>query len=117
MTNKMDPVELARELGEIARTTTDPETGRRLAELVKRLLAAAGLPPDDEPGGGETPTEWVHQIARVYGQPLTRVYPARQDSCHGGLAFGADGLNNSRLDLRVCSLGLTRFYLTSRTAT
>ena len=42
MTNKMDPVELARELGEIARTTTDPETGRRLAELVKRLLAAAG---------------------------------------------------------------------------
>ncbi|MGA9013940.1 MAG: hypothetical protein WB509_15720 [Acetobacteraceae bacterium] len=63
MTNKVDPVDLARELAEIARTTTDPETGRRLAELVKRLLAAAGLPPDDEAGGGEVPTEWVHQIA------------------------------------------------------
>ncbi len=71
MTNKVDPVDLARELAEIARTTTDPETGRRLAELVKRLLAAAGLPPDDEAGGGEVPTEWVHQIAEFYGQPLT----------------------------------------------
>jgi hypothetical protein len=46
MTNKMDPVELARELGEIARTTTDPETGRRLTEFVKRLPNGDKLMPN-----------------------------------------------------------------------
>lgn len=45
MNDKTDIVELARELAEIARTTTDQETGRRLVELVERLLGEAGLPP------------------------------------------------------------------------
>jgi hypothetical protein len=42
---------LADELAAIAKSTTDPETARRLTEVVKRLLEAAGLPP----GGGDTP--------------------------------------------------------------
>ncbi len=46
MPDRTDLVDLARELGEIAGTTADPETGRRLAELVERMLEKAGLPPD-----------------------------------------------------------------------
>jgi hypothetical protein len=59
MWNELDPLELAHELAEIARTTRDSETGTRLLELVKRLLADAGLPDDDDIGGGEPPTHWM----------------------------------------------------------
>ena len=48
MTIKIDIVELAHEIAEIARTTTDPETGRLLIELVKELLREAGMPPDGD---------------------------------------------------------------------
>jgi hypothetical protein len=48
MTNKIDIVELAHEVAEIARTTTDPKTGRLLIELVNKLLRGAGLPPDGD---------------------------------------------------------------------
>lgn len=44
MMDKIDPMELARELARIASTTTDEETGRRLMEIVERILQAAGLP-------------------------------------------------------------------------
>jgi hypothetical protein len=47
MTDEIDAVELARELAEIARTTTDPRTGELLIELINRLLGGAGLPSDD----------------------------------------------------------------------
>jgi hypothetical protein len=52
MNTLVDAVTLARELAEIARTTTDVRTGRQLMEVVNRLLTEAGLSPD---GGGETP--------------------------------------------------------------
>jgi hypothetical protein len=56
MTDKTDIQDLVDEITEIARTTTDPETARKLMELAHRLLTAAGLPPEDEAGGGgETP--------------------------------------------------------------
>ena len=57
MSGTIDTLALAHELAEIARTTTDAETGRRLIELVNRLLVAAGLPPDDAEGGGELPSD------------------------------------------------------------
>jgi len=44
MNDRIDIVELARELAEIARTTTDQKTGRLLMELIERLLQEAGLP-------------------------------------------------------------------------
>ncbi|MGC1409459.1 MAG: hypothetical protein WA864_11000 [Acetobacteraceae bacterium] len=60
MTGKIDLQQLAYEIAAIASATTDPETGRLLAELVKKLLEAAGLPrDDDEEGGGEPPTQWI----------------------------------------------------------
>ncbi len=59
MTDKIDPVELAYTIAEIARTTPDPETGRRLMQLVETLLGVASLPSDDSVGGGEPPCEWV----------------------------------------------------------
>jgi hypothetical protein len=46
MPNDTDLLDLARKIAEIASTTTDPETGRQLMELVERLLREAGLPPD-----------------------------------------------------------------------
>jgi hypothetical protein len=52
---EIDLVELADELVEIARKTSDPETGYLLLEVVHRLLTAAGLPRDDETGGGDSP--------------------------------------------------------------
>jgi hypothetical protein len=55
----MDLLDLADELAEIARVTNDPATGRRLMQLVNRLLTAAGLPP--EAGGGETPDHWLSE--------------------------------------------------------
>ncbi len=45
MTEMIDVVELAHELSKIASTTSDPDTGRQLMEVVERLLRAAGLPP------------------------------------------------------------------------
>lgn len=58
-----DLLDLAREIAETGRTTTDPETGRRLTELARRLLEAAGLPRDDGGGGlpsdqGSSPADW-----------------------------------------------------------
>ncbi len=44
MADEIDPVELACEIAEIASTTRDPETGRRLVTLADRLLTPAGLP-------------------------------------------------------------------------
>lgn len=63
MTNptEIDVVELAQELAEIARTTSDQDTGRRLMALVSRLLNAAGLPPDNADGGGEPPSSWTSE--------------------------------------------------------
>jgi len=64
MTTSVDLMEVARELGEIAAASSDPETGRRLVNLVNRLLTAAGLPPDEEASGGcDEPCDWVHGIA------------------------------------------------------
>ena len=48
-------VELARELAAIASTTTDPETGRQLMDVVARLLSDAGLPQLDDDSGGNRP--------------------------------------------------------------
>jgi hypothetical protein len=59
MPNAIEPENLARELAEIARTTTDPETGRLLVELVGRLLTAAGYPSLDAQGGGDLPYGWI----------------------------------------------------------
>jgi hypothetical protein len=56
MTDRINIVELADELAEIARATTDAAAGARLMKVVDRLLAEAGLPPDDETGGGDLPT-------------------------------------------------------------
>ncbi|HEY1934354.1 MAG TPA: hypothetical protein VGG99_20285 [Acetobacteraceae bacterium] len=61
MCNELDRLELAHKLAEIARTTRDAATGTRLLELVNRLLADAGLPDDDDIGGGEPPTHWMSE--------------------------------------------------------
>jgi hypothetical protein len=45
MSDKIDVLELAHEIAEIARRTRDADTGRRLMDLVERLLRASGLPP------------------------------------------------------------------------
>jgi hypothetical protein len=42
----LDPIAIADTLAEIASTTGDPETALQLIELVDRLLAEAGLPPE-----------------------------------------------------------------------
>jgi hypothetical protein len=60
MSGEIDIVELAYEIAEVARTTSDPEAGLWLTELAKRLLEAAGLATThDEEGGGEPPTHWL----------------------------------------------------------
>jgi hypothetical protein len=56
-----DITDLVDELAEIARTTTDPETGKRLMELIERLLRDAGLPPENG-GGGRPPSDWVMEL-------------------------------------------------------
>lgn len=61
MTDRINIIELADELAEIARATTDAAAGARLMKLVDRLLARAGLPPDDETGGGDMPTGWLSE--------------------------------------------------------
>lgn len=60
MSEAIEPLELADELAEIARTTRDPLTGQRLMSLVRRLMEQAGLPPD-EAGGGEPPNSWLSE--------------------------------------------------------
>ena len=50
MADEIDPVEWAYEIARIASATGDPETGRRLVNLVDRLLTTAGLPLAGEPG-------------------------------------------------------------------
>jgi hypothetical protein len=45
MSDKIDVLELAHEIAEIARKTRDADTGQLLMELVERLLRASGLPP------------------------------------------------------------------------
>jgi len=60
MSEEIDPLELADELAEIARTTRDSITGERLMSLVRRLMEQAGLPPD-EAGGGEPPNSWLSE--------------------------------------------------------
>jgi hypothetical protein len=45
MREKIDLEELAHLIAEIARTTIDPDAGRRLMELVNTLLTAQGLEP------------------------------------------------------------------------
>jgi hypothetical protein len=45
MADKIDIVKLARELAKIASSTSDPDTGRQLMEVVEMLMRAVGLPP------------------------------------------------------------------------
>jgi hypothetical protein len=60
MIDQNDILELADELAEIARTTSDAGTGMRLMKIVSRLFVEAGLPrPGHEPGGGDPPTGWL----------------------------------------------------------
>jgi hypothetical protein len=61
MRDRIDIVELAGELAEIARTTRDAATGTRLMHVVDRLLGEAGLPP--LVGGGEPPAGWLSEPA------------------------------------------------------
>jgi hypothetical protein len=44
MSTGFDAVEIANAIAEIASKTQEPETARRLMELVDRLLTQAGLP-------------------------------------------------------------------------
>ena len=55
MSDRARIIELADELAEIARTTTDAATGVQLTNIVERLLTEAGVLPDDEAGGGDVP--------------------------------------------------------------
>ena len=48
MAQNSDIVDLANEIADIARGTTDPETGLRLMRLVHRLLTQAGLDPEPD---------------------------------------------------------------------
>ena len=62
MNNSSDMVDLANEIAEIARTTTDADTGHRLMRLVHRLLTEAGLDPEpgqDGPSAGALPLSLV----------------------------------------------------------
>ena len=62
MTPTIDLVELAGEMAEIARTTTDADAAVKLLRLVERLLTEVGLPDSDaDEGGGEPPPgDWRH---------------------------------------------------------
>jgi hypothetical protein len=48
MSDRVDIVELAREIAKIASATTDSETAQLLLVVVERLLRAAGLPSGDD---------------------------------------------------------------------
>jgi hypothetical protein len=51
MAHNSDIVDLASEIAEIARSTTDAGTGLRLMQLVHRLLTKAGLDPESDRDG------------------------------------------------------------------
>jgi hypothetical protein len=62
MSHRSDIVDLASEIADIARSTTDAETGLRLMRLVHRLLTEAGLDPEpgqDGPSAGALPLRLV----------------------------------------------------------
>jgi hypothetical protein len=54
----IDVWDLARQISDIARTTTDADTGVRLMNLVEQLLREAGLP-EGGGGGGDVPGNWT----------------------------------------------------------
>jgi hypothetical protein len=64
MNDRIDSVELARALAEIARTTTDQKTGRLLMELIERLPREglngwqAGGQARGQPAGGTCGTRY-----------------------------------------------------------
>ncbi len=58
MADTIDPVELARAIADIASTTNDPNTARRLIALAEALLRDIGLPRTD---GGE---QWAPPSSR-----------------------------------------------------
>jgi len=60
MAPKIDLLELASGIAEIARTTADPDTAGKLIGLVEQLLSKAGLPDDDKGGGDLPPGRWLH---------------------------------------------------------
>ena len=55
MVSRIDLLQLAAEITEIAAATSERETARRLLELVDQLLSRAGLPDASEGGGGPPP--------------------------------------------------------------
>jgi hypothetical protein len=63
MSSEIDYVELASEIAEIARTTTDPDTGGKLVKLAGRLLCEAGVPDHEHGGGGALPGGWPSETA------------------------------------------------------
>jgi len=62
METRIDVLELATEIAEIAGTTTDRKAARRLLDLADRLLSEAGLPPLTGEGGGDPPPGPVHAM-------------------------------------------------------
>jgi hypothetical protein len=44
MVGTIDIMELARQIAKIASSTTDPETGHQLMEILEMLMRSAGLP-------------------------------------------------------------------------
>ena len=59
MVSRIDLLQLAAEIAEIAAATSERETARRLLELVDQLLSRAGLP-DASEGGGDPPPGALH---------------------------------------------------------
>jgi hypothetical protein len=64
MTERTDIVDLANEIADIARQTSDPDTGRLLMDLVHRLWTEAGLGSDETSGGGDLPGEPLMEPVR-----------------------------------------------------
>ena len=66
MAHNSDIVDLASEIADIARSTTDPETGMRLMRLVHRLLTEAGLDPESDLDGANA-AQRGDRLLRVAG--------------------------------------------------
>jgi hypothetical protein len=66
MNSNFDIVDLASEIAEIARTTTDPDTGHSLMRLVHRLLTEAGLDPESDLDGANA-AQRGDRLLRVAG--------------------------------------------------